>query len=49
MKARPYSVFQEASYSGDGPQREGYAYDSNGNITWDPLRCFEIRYNLPVI
>ena len=24
----------------------GYAYDSNGNITCDPLRCFEIRYNL---
>ena len=23
-----------------------HAYDSNGNITCDPLRCFEIRYNL---
>ena len=32
-----------------GPKRVGYAYDSNGNITYDPLRCFEIRYNLPVI
>ena len=30
-----------------GPKRLGYAYDSNGNITYDPLRCFEIRYNLP--
>ena len=29
-----------------GPKRVGYAYDSNGNITYDPLRCFEIRYNL---
>ena len=29
-----------------GPKRVGYAYDSNGNITCDPLRCFEIRYNL---
>ena len=29
-----------------GPKRLGYAYDSNGNITYDPLRCFEIRYNL---
>ena len=30
----------------DGPKRVRYAYDSNGNITCDPLRCFEIRYNL---
>ena len=30
----------------DGPKRVFYAYDSNGNITCDPLRCFEIRYNL---
>ena len=30
----------------DGPKRVGYAYDSNGNITCDPFRCFEIRYNL---
>ena len=28
------------------PKRNGYSYDSNGNITCDPLRCFEIRYNL---
>ena len=28
------------------PKRNGYSYDSNGNITYDPLRCFEIRYNL---
>ena len=33
-------------FSYDGPKRVGYAYDSNGNITYDPLRCFEIRYNL---
>ena len=33
-------------FSYDGPKREGYAYDSNGNITCDPLRCFAIRYNL---
>ena len=30
----------------DGPKRVRYAYDSNGNISCDPLRCFEIRYNL---
>ena len=29
----------------DSPKRNGYSYDSNGNITCDPLR-FEIRYNL---
>ena len=29
-----------------GPKRVGYAYDTNGNITYDPLRCFDIRYNL---
>lgn len=29
-----------------GPKRVGYAYDTNGNITYDPLCCFEIRYNL---
>ena len=33
-------------FSYDGPKRNGYSYDSNGNITYDPLRCFEIRYNL---
>ena len=33
-------------FSYDGPKRVRYAYDSNGNITCDPLRCFEIRYNL---
>ena len=33
-------------FSYDGPKRNGYSYDSNGNITCDPLRCFEIRYNL---
>ena len=36
-------------FSYDGPKRNGYSYDSNGNITYDPLRCFEIRYNLTVI
>ena len=30
----------------DGPKRVRYAYDSNENITCDPLCCFEIRYNL---
>ena len=30
----------------DSPKRNGYSYDSNGNIICDPLRCFEIRYNL---
>ena len=32
------------SYSGN--RRNGYGYDSNGNITYDPTRNFEIRYNL---
>ena len=26
-------------FSYDGPKRNGYSYDSNGNITCDPLRC----------
>ncbi|MBR3074271.1 MAG: hypothetical protein IKH11_00755, partial [Bacteroidales bacterium] len=32
------------TYSGN--HRSGWTYDSNGNITGDPLRGFEIRYNL---
>ena len=29
-----------------GNRRTGWGYDSNGNVTLDPLRNFEIRYNL---
>ena len=40
------SRWSERNIRYDGPKRNGYSYDSNGNITYDPLRCFEIRYNL---
>ena len=29
-----------------GNRRTGWGYDANGNVTLDPLRNFEIRYNL---
>ncbi|MBQ5985196.1 MAG: hypothetical protein IJL56_09545 [Bacteroidales bacterium] len=34
------------SFTYSGNHRTGYGYDDNGNITYDPLRNFEIKYNL---
>ena len=34
------------SFTYNGNHRPGYTYDANGNVTFDPLRGFEISHNL---
>lgn len=42
----PDSPSHTLDFSYSGPRRTGYGYDSKGNVSFDPLRGFDLKYNL---